>query len=251
MHTKQNTSTFDAHFRARLVSGLLILVPLAITLFILDFIINFLTAFVRPLMRPWVGDLPEYALTLIALAVMVVLIYFVGLVTTHILGRRAIYWGEQILLRLPIVKTVYSASKQVVETFSSSTGATFQAVVLIEFPRKGSSAVGFITGTIRNPEGKTLYRVFVATTPNPTSGFLIILPEEDVTFTDISVEDGVKMIVSGGMLAPPSYRTRPAPCRLGTTELAKAERESEALGMDAERGQAPAGPPNETLTNKP
>lgn len=208
---KDTTSQFGKHVRTRLVSGLLVLVPLAITVFILNFILSFLTSFVRPLVRPWVGELPEYVLTLIALAATVVFVYLAGSITTLIVGRRAIYWGEQLLLRLPLVKSIYSASKQVVETFSSSTKAAFQAVVFMEFPRKGSLGVGFITGTILSPEGKTLYRVFVATTPNPTSGFLLLLPEEDIQFTDISVEDGVKMIVSGGMLAPRQYQICPRP----------------------------------------
>lgn len=201
------------HLRTRLVSGLLVLIPLAITLFVLNLFCTSLTAFVRPVMRPWVGELPEQVLTLIALFVTLAFVYLVGLVTTHIIGRRVIHWGESLLLKLPIVKTVYSASKQVVTTFSSSTMAAFSAVVLVEFPRCGSLAVGFITGTIRNPEGVLLYRVFVATTPNPTSGFLIILPENAVQFTGISVEDGVKMIVSGGMLAPQSFQHCSAPGR--------------------------------------
>jgi len=218
---KQPGSAFGKHLRTRMVSGLLVLIPLAITLFVLNLFFTSLTAFVRPLMNPWVGELPEYVLTLIALSVTVALIYLVGLVTNHIIGRRMIHWGESLLLRLPIVKSVYSASKQVVDTFSSSTKAAFQAVVLVEFPRRDSLAIGFVTGTILSPEGKTLYRVFVATTPNPTSGFLIILPEAEVHFTDISVEDGVKMIVSGGMLAPPSYRICPpggSACGAGVSE---------------------------------
>ena len=206
-------SAFCKHLRTRLVSGLLVLIPLAITLFVLNLFYSSLTAFVRPVMHPWIGDLPEQVLTLIALFATVAFIYLVGLITTHIIGRRVIHWGESLLLKLPIVKSVYSASKQVVNTFSSSTMAAFSAVVLVEFPRRGSLAVGFITGTILNPEGESLYRVFVATTPNPTSGFLIILPEKEVQFTDISVEDGVKMIVSGGMLAPRSYQRCPAPGR--------------------------------------
>jgi uncharacterized membrane protein len=210
-------SAIGKHMRTRLVSGLLVLIPLAITLFILNLFFSSLTAFVRPLMRPWVDELPEYSLTLIALFVTAALIYLVGLITTYMVGRRMIQWGETLLLRLPIVKSVYSASKQVVETFSSSTKAAFKAVVLVEFPRRDSLAIGFITGTILNPEGQTLYRVFVATTPNPTSGFLVILPEVEVQFTDISVEDGIKMIVSGGMLAPPAYRIRPAPLQLVAT----------------------------------
>ena len=212
---KDLSAKLGKHLRMRLMSGLLVLIPLAVTLFILNLCFASLTSFVRPVMRPWLGELPEYILTLIALASTVLIIYIVGLITTHIIGRRLIQWGETLLMRLPIVKTVYAASKQVVDTFSSSTKAAFQAVVLVEFPRRDSLAVGFITGTILSPEGKTLYRVFVATTPNPTSGFLVILPEEEVHFTDISVEDGVKMIVSGGMLAPLTYRIRPAPAQLG------------------------------------
>ena len=211
---KDPLSRFGKHLRTRLVSGLLVLIPLAITLFILNLFLSSLTAFVRPLMRPWLGELPEYVLTLIALVTTTLLIYLVGIVTTHIVGRRLIHWGETLLMRLPIVKSVYSASKQVVDTLSSSQKAAFQAVVLVGFPHPGSLAVGCVTGTILTPEGKILYRVFVATTPNPTSGFLLMLPEEDIRFTDISVEDGVKMIVSGGMLAPLAFQLRTAPSRM-------------------------------------
>ena len=205
---KLPSSRLGRHVRNRLMSGVLVLIPLASTLFILKVFFTSLTAFARPLLRPWVGELPEYALMLIALFVTVAGIYLAGLITTHIVGRRFILWGERLLLKLPIVKSIYSASKQVVDTFSSSTKASFQAAVLVEFPRRGSYALGFVTGSILNPEGSALYRVFVATTPNPTSGFLIMYPESEVQFTDISVEDGIKMIVSGGMLAPASYQLK-------------------------------------------
>jgi len=131
--------------------------------------------------------------------------------TTHFLGRRLIHLGEKVMLKLPIVRSVYSASKQVMDTFSNSTKAAFTATVLVSFPHPGARALGFVTGTILDPDGRKLYRIFVATTPNPTSGFLILLPEEEVTFTDISVEDGIKMIVSGGMLAPKQYQKRSGP----------------------------------------
>jgi len=111
-------------------------------------------------------------------------------------------------LRLPIVKTIYSASKQVVDAFSVGSKTTFEAVVMVEYPRRGTYTIGFVTGTIIDPNERKLYAVFVATTPNPTSGFLILFPEEDVCFTDIPVEDGVKMIVSGGMLAPKRFGHR-------------------------------------------
>jgi uncharacterized membrane protein len=202
---------FGVHLKARMISGMLVLGPLVITLFILKLIFAALTAFVLPVLRPWLVDLPESAVVIIATVAALLLIYLVGMFTTHFLGRRLIKAGEDIMMKLPIVKSVYSASRQVMDTISNSTKASFTATVLVEFPHPGSLAVGFITGTILNPQGKTLYRVFVATTPNPTSGFLILLPEEGVTFTDISVEDGIKMIVSGGMLAPKQYVKRDAP----------------------------------------
>jgi len=197
-----------------MISGILVLIPLAITLFILNVILASLTAFVRPLLHPFLGEIPENAITLIALCVTTLIIYFTGLVTNHLIGRRMISLGERVLMKMPIIKSVYSASKKVVDTFSSSTKAAFKAVAVVEFPRKGSLAVGFVTGSMTNPEGLLLYRVFIATTPNPTTGFLLILPAEEVQFTDITVEDGVKMIVSGGVLSPDSYQKRPPPVQL-------------------------------------
>ena len=202
---------FGVHLKARMISGMLVLGPLVITLFILKLIFAALTAFVLPVLRPWLVDLPESVVVVIATVAALLLIYLVGMFTTHFLGRRLIKVGEDIMMKLPIVKSVYSASRQVMDTISSSTKASFSATVLVAFPHAASLAVGFVTGTILNPEGKTLYRIFVATTPNPTSGFLLLLPEEGVTFTDISVEEGIKMIVSGGMLAPKQYVKRDAP----------------------------------------
>ena len=196
------------HVRNRLMSGVLVLIPLAITVFILRLLFNWLTAFARPLLRPWLGELNETVLALIALVVTVAVLYAVGLVTTHLVGRRLIHFGESVLLRLPIVKTVYSASKQVVDAFSATGKSSFEAVVMVEYPRRGAYTIGFVTGTMTDPDGQKLYAVFVATTPNPTSGFLILFPEEDVCFTDIPVEDGIKMSVSGGMLAPKRFGRR-------------------------------------------
>ncbi|MEI7948310.1 MAG: DUF502 domain-containing protein [bacterium] len=212
-------SAFSKHLRARMISGILVLIPLAITIFLFNIILKSLTAFVSP----WISLLltklpasyglknPDYAVTLLALCVTLLIIYFTGLLTNHIIGRRMISLGERVLMKMPIIKSIYSASKQVVDTFSSSTKAAFKAVAVVEFPRKGSLAIGFVTGSMTDPDGHLLYRVFIATTPNPTTGFLLILPADEVQFTDISVEDGVKMIVSGGVLSPESYQRRPPP----------------------------------------
>jgi uncharacterized membrane protein len=208
-HDSTLTGRIGRHIRRRLVSGLLVLVPLAITVVVVKLLFSSLTAFILPLLEPLRQELPAYALPVIALAATVLIVYIVGVVTTHIVGRRLIHLGESILLRLPIVKPIYAASKQAVDVFSAKNNAGFKAVVLVEFPRAGSLAVGFVTGTIRDPQGRAMSRVFIPTTPNPTSGFLLILPENQVQFTTISVEDGIKMIVSGGMLAPETYGIAP------------------------------------------
>jgi uncharacterized membrane protein len=222
MNSKRDTSkrsAFSKHLRARMISGILVLIPLAITIFLFNIILKSLTAFVSPSISLLLTKIPasygfknpDYAVTLLALCVTLLIIYFTGLLTNHIIGRRLISLGERLLMKMPIIKSIYSASKQVVDTFSSSTKAAFKAVAVVEFPRKGSLAIGFVTGSMTNPDGHLLYRVFIATTPNPTTGFLLILPADEVQFTDITVEDGVKMIVSGGVLSPESYQRRPPP----------------------------------------
>ncbi len=194
------------HIRNRFVSGVLVLVPIAITIFVLRLVFALLSGFLMPVLKPFVGDFPAWAVYLLAVASTLLLIYAMGSLTAFMIGRRLLNLAEQILLHVPLIKTIYSASKQVVNTFSASNRETFKETVIVEFPRTGSYAVGFITGTILNPAGAPLYRVFVPTTPNPTSGFLILLPPDQVMHTDMTVEDGVKMIVSGGVLAPPQYR---------------------------------------------
>ncbi len=193
------------HIRTRIVSGILVLVPIAITVFILRIVFASLSGFLMPVLRPFVGDLSPWALYAIAVTSTLLLIYAMGALTAFMIGRRLLNLAERVILKVPLVKTIYSASKQVVDTFSASNRETFKATVIVEFPRAGSFAVGFVTGAILDPKGAQLYRVFIPTTPNPTSGFLLLLPAAQVLHTDISVEDGVKMIVSGGVLAPPQY----------------------------------------------
>lgn len=209
-------SALVRHLRTRMVSGLLVLIPLAVTLFVLKLFFSALASFARPVVRSAVNELPEYVLTVIAFLVTVLLVYLVGLVANYFIGIRLIHWGEALLLKLPIVKSVYSASKHAVDTFSSPAGTAFKCVALVDFPCKGSLAVGFITGSIRSPEGQTLYSVFVSTAPNPTAGFVLFLPEDRVYLTDWSIEDGVKMIMSVGILSPPVYRIR-APSAIKST----------------------------------
>jgi uncharacterized membrane protein len=194
------------HVRSRFVSGLFVLIPLAVTIFVLKLVFSALEAAAMPFVRPLLKTAPQSVLVLIAVAFMAVFIYLTGLIASHIIGQKVIRWGETVLLRLPLVKSVYTTSKQVVEICSTNLAAAFKAVVMVTFPHPYSLAMGFVTGTMLDPNGYLRYRIFVPTTPNPTSGFLVVLAEDQVTFTDISVEEGIRMIVSGGMLAPTQYK---------------------------------------------
>ena len=130
-----------------------------------------------------------------------------GFLSNYVLGRFFISTTERFLDKVPFLSTVYRSVKQIVETFGRENRAVFKAVVLIEYPRKDCWVLGFLTGDSSSDTediaGKKLSNVFVPTTPNPTSGFLLLLPREDVHHLDMSVGDGMKMLISGGAVVPP------------------------------------------------
>jgi len=193
------------HVRTRLVSGLLVLVPLALTLFLLHFLYKAFSGVIVPLLRPVSGDLPHYAVVVMGLLGTALVVYVIGLVTTHFVGQRLLRFGESIILRVPIAKSIYSARKQIVSLLAAGNSAAFKAVVVVVFPRLGTLGVGFATGRIHDEFGRLHYTIFIPTTPNPTSGFLLLVPEKDVKFTTLTIEEGIKMIVSGGVLSPERF----------------------------------------------
>ncbi|MBI2369426.1 MAG: DUF502 domain-containing protein, partial [Deltaproteobacteria bacterium] len=142
----------------------------------------------------------------------IVLVFLVGLFTTNVVGRRLLEWAERLLVRVPVVKSIYLGSKQLVEAITLPGKQTFKRVVMIEYPRRGLYAVGFITSTNIGevhggpPDGTSteyVVNVFVPATPNVTSGTLILVPKKEIIPLSLSVEDGVKLVVSGGIVSPP------------------------------------------------
>jgi len=194
------------HIRKRLVSGLLLLLPVGITFLILKFLFSLASGILGPLLERYVeryaGRLPGFVLPVVAILLLVIVMYFVGLFASLVIGRRMVSFGERILMRVPVLKTIYGASKQAVHVLAASDKTSFKSVVLVEFPRPGVRSFGFITGDIVDEKGHACHKVFVPTAPNPTTGFLIIVREKEVEPAGISVEEGVKMIVSGGILGP-------------------------------------------------
>ncbi len=197
--------------RRRIVSGLLVVVPLGLTAFILRFLYNLTAGRLTPITKRLFDPLPEYVVPVASIVFLVLVVYSVGLVASVVVGRRLIGLIEAIIQRIPLVKTVYGASKQVVQTLSFNDGsANFESVVVVDFPRPGMKAIAFVTGrswledaidgTVREH-----FRVFVPTTPNPTSGYFEMVPTDAVDNPGISVEEAVKMIMSGGLVTPDSF----------------------------------------------
>jgi len=191
------------HVRNRLLSGVLVLVPLAITVFVIRVLFKTMGSILAPVVKLLLGPLDDRVVLVIALVVFAVLVYLVGLITAHIVGRRLLALGEGIILRIPVVRTIYAGAKQVIDSFSLSNRGSFTEVVVVDYPRPGLKALAFVTGTMQGRDGRTLYKLFIPTTPNPTSGVLAIAEEDQVVRMALSVEEAVKMVVSAGMLSPP------------------------------------------------
>ena len=125
-----------------------------------------------------------------------------GLLISNVFGKQIYAWFEKILSRIPFVNTVYRTIKQITSHLSAPDRQAFKKVVFIEYPRKGIWTISMVTGESNNKNGELYYHIFVPTTPNPTSGYLLYLPQKDTRQTDMSIEEGMKIIISGGMLAP-------------------------------------------------
>lgn len=194
------------------ITGLLIWVPLAITVWVLSLIVRtmdqsllLLPEAVRPeqllgVYVPGIGAL---------LTLLVVLL--TGLVTANIIGQKLIRFWEGVLARIPVVKSVYYSVKQVSDTLFSSNGEAFRKALLVEYPRKGSWTIAFMTG---QPGGDVVNHlpgdhvsVYVPTTPNPTSGFFLMMPKDEIVELDMSVDDALKYIISMGVVAPANHNT--------------------------------------------
>lgn len=190
--------------RRTLISGLLIVVPLGITGFVLQFFYGMTAGMIVPMVRQFIEPLPPYLDVVISLLLFVLVLYVIGLVATAYVGRKLIDLGEAIIQRIPVVKNIYGASKQVVEAVSLQGGfSSLKSVAFVDFPQPGMKALGFVTGKVLTQDGEEYYRVFIPTTPNVTTGFLQFVPPHMLSHCAMSVEEAGKLIVSVGILSPP------------------------------------------------
>lgn len=189
------------------LAGLIVVLPAAVTVYTLVVLSRFFDGLLSrilyyvPAIGPLLAVMPGSGLVVTTVTVVVI-----GLVTTNVVGRRAVGYWDRVFLGVPIARGIYNSTKQIVDAFLAQGNSAFQQVVLIEYPRKGIFALGFLTGEMKGEVAERtqndLLTVFVPTTPNPTSGMLVLVPRDEVRRLDMPVDDGLKLIVSGGVYRP-------------------------------------------------
>ena len=217
---KSRTPGWIASMRSNFLTGLIIITPIALTIWLIWSVVGWIDArvwaivpdayqphrYIQTLYNIQISE--QYDIPGIGLVVFLVFTIFVGWMGKGFVGRSLIRWAERVVNRMPVVRSVYSGAKQIAETVLNKKNNSFDKACLIEYPRKGIWAIGFVStkarGEIANlsPEGKELISIFVPTTPNPTSGFLLFFPSTDIRELDMSVEDAAKLVISAGLVYP-------------------------------------------------
>lgn len=188
------------HLKGRFAAGLFVLIPLGITLFILKFLFNFADGILGPYLAGLFvvitrheGYIPGMGMLTGAL-----MVYLTGLLATNVMGTRLLRWWDRVLAKIPLVKSIYTSSKQLTQVFREGK-TSYRRAVFVEWPRPGVRAIGFVTAEVERG-GERLVVVYVPTMPNPTSGFALFYREDEVLESGMTVEDAVKFVVSGGVV---------------------------------------------------
>ena len=189
--------------RNQFVAGLIVTVPVGATILILVWLFNSIDHILKPIITAiWHRDLPG-----VGFGVTIILIFLAGIITRNVIGHRVLKWGNALLDRVPIFRLVYKSVRQIINSFSVP-DKEFTQVVLVDFPKKGMKAVAFVTNEIIDKAGKKWFSVLIPTAPNPTTGFMEIVSEEEITYTNISIDDAIKMVISAGKVISDDLRTK-------------------------------------------
>lgn len=219
--------------RSNFLTGLVIVAPVSLTIWVIWSAISFIDSRVVPLVPDVYNPATYLGKNIAGFGVIIFLLFtaLVGSLTKGLAGRQFIRFGEGLFDRTPVVRSIYNAVKQIIETILNQSGSSFQQACLVEYPRRGLWAVAFISteaqGELPDKLGRSdMLSVFLPTTPNPTSGFLLYVPRGDLIFMDMSVEDAAKLVISAGLVAPPTAAEiaagrRPAPALARKTSAAK------------------------------
>jgi len=207
--------TIRINVRNRLLAGLFLLMPFGIALFVIIWLFRWVTGLLQPAVSGILAALirsqlveaipPLYinvSVWIITVIIFLLLLYLLGMIGQFVMGKKVIAFGERLMLRIPLARTIYTATKQVIKTLSIPDSKSIKSVVIVEFPRPGFKAIGFLTGRIKTSDGKEFCKVLIPTTPNPTTGFFELVPSEEVAETNLTIEEAFKMIISGGIVSP-------------------------------------------------
>ena len=187
-----------AFFKRITFAGIFAIVPIALTFYIIKIIIVFLNQLTAPFLERIQLEIPGLGVLLTIL-----IIFALGVFVTNVLGKKLFYWAEKLIASIPLVKNIYSTIKQITNAFSGAVQTdNYQRVIYIQYPRAELWTICFVTGESVDKSGVRYYHVFVPTTPNPTSGVFIIIPQQDAVDAEMTVEEGLKAVISGGLLAP-------------------------------------------------
>ncbi|MDE6432172.1 MAG: DUF502 domain-containing protein [Opitutales bacterium] len=191
----------------------MLLLPIGITVLLVNLMLDYVGEPASKVLFYWldIGTRSKFVtnvlINLISTLFVLILITLIGVLSRYFFGRLVFKFTERVINRVPLVNGIYKSSKQIIETFGKSNMALFSKAVLVQYPREGTYAIGFltgdVTGEVQDKTGKHVMNVFIPTTPNPTSGFLLMVPREDIIELDMGVGDGIKMIISGGIVVPP------------------------------------------------
>ncbi|MDD5191008.1 MAG: DUF502 domain-containing protein [Dehalococcoidales bacterium] len=189
---------FLKKLRSIIIAGLVVIVPIGVTVWILVWLFEK----IDNLLRGYTTRVFGHEVIGVGFGVIIILILVVGLIATNVFGKRMVRWGEDQLSKVPISRTIYVGLKQVFQSFADPEKTGFMQVVMVEHPRKDLYVIGFITNEYVDPMGKKLINVFIPATPNPTTGSLQIVDESQIIRTKLTIEEGLKMVVSAGRVSP-------------------------------------------------
>jgi uncharacterized membrane protein len=192
------------HLRTKIFAGILVILPLGITFLILKFVFNTLDSILDPLIPDITISLFQrlYHLPGVGTIAFFLLLYLIGLITTNVLGRKLISWGDRLFTAIPVVKNIYTSSKQLTDAFSATRKGSFRQAVFVEFPQEGNYVLGFVTNELTDLERQTKVTVFVPTAFIPPQGFLLFLPKEKILPSQLTIEEAIKTIMSVGIVTP-------------------------------------------------
>jgi uncharacterized membrane protein len=190
------------------ITGLIVILPIVASIYIVWLLFNTFDSVLGSILAVFIGE----RITGLGAVLTLGLILITGLLATNYLGKKIIELGEKVIAKIPLIRPIYSTAKQIVDSFVMTNKQAFQKVVMLEYPRKGVYALAFVTGVasgeVQAKTNEEVLNVFIPTTPNPTSGFLLLVPKKDVIELDMSVEDGLKLIISAGVLNPEGFNKK-------------------------------------------